>query len=96
METKDYLSQIKKIVFSHLNPKEYRIFLFGSRAVKKHRPFSDYDIGITGPQKIDWQTLALINEKLENSNIPVRVDIVDFGQVSPKFKKVATKNIVYL
>ena len=40
--------EIKKIIFQFLNPKEYQVFIFGSRAKGKAKKYSDYDIGILG------------------------------------------------
>ena len=83
---------IKKIIFRHLSPKEYQIFLFGSRAVGKNQRFSDFDVGVLGPNEIPAGKLSLIEEELENSDVPYKVDVVDFYRVRPEFKKVALRH----
>jgi len=35
--------EIKKIIYKFLKPKEYKLFVFGSRATNNSRKFSDYD-----------------------------------------------------
>lgn len=85
--------EIKKIIFNFLNPLEYRVFIFGSRATGKSKKFSDYDIGILGEKPIPWKTLALIEEVFENSDLPFDVDIVDFSLVSQGFRKIALSKI---
>ena len=57
--------EIKKIIFRFLNPKEYQIFIFGSRATRKAKKFSDYDIGIFGKKPVSFETLGLIDEAFE-------------------------------
>lgn len=86
-------SQIKKIIFEHLPPKDYQVFIFGSRATGRAKKWSDWDIGVQGKQSIPLQILAKINEELENSNIPYLVEVVDFTQVRDKFKNFALKDI---
>jgi len=85
--------KIKQILLEFLDPKDYRFFVFGSRASGTAGKFSDYDIGILGKTPLSFETLALINEALEDSDLPFRVDVVDFSLVSPGFKKVALSEI---
>lgn len=92
MTCMDAEREIKKIIFKYLPPREYQIFLFGSRAAGKNRPFSDYDIGVLGPRDLPIQNISLIEEELEESNIPYKVDVVDFNKVRPEFKKVALRH----
>lgn len=89
----DAAEEIKKIIFKYLPPREYQIFLFGSRAIGNHNPKSDYDVGILGKEPIPEQIIPAIEEELENSDIIYKVDVVDFNHVSPRFKELALKNI---
>jgi len=90
---KNIEKEIEEIIFAFLSPKDYRAFIFGSRASGKAGKFSDYDIGILGEKPLSFETLSLIKGALDDSDIPVRVDIVDFSLVSPEFKKVALTKI---
>ena len=85
---------IKKIIFRHLSPKKYKIFVYGSRATGKARKWSDYDIGVVEKEEVPYPILAKVSEELENSNIPVNVDVVDFHHVSDRFKKLALYKII--
>lgn len=88
-----------KIIKSNLNsylPKNYKAFIFGSRATNNNRPFSDIDLGILGPKPVDRRKLNSLSFSLEDSNIPYIVDIVDFSTVSDKFKATALKKIIYI
>ena len=84
---------IKNTVFKFLDPKEYEIFVFGSRAHGGAKKYSDYDIGITGKKPVSSLSKIFIEENLEESNLPYKVDIVDFAKIPKKFKKVAMSNI---
>ncbi len=93
---KDYLPEMKTIIAKYLDLQKYRLFLFGSRVAGTNRKFSDYDIGILGPEKVPLREMALISADLDDSNIPYRVDVVDFQSVSEKFRRVAMKEVKYL
>lgn len=84
---------IKDIVYKFINPNEYKIFIFGSRATGKAKKFSDYDVGIIGKKPVEWKTLSLIDEVFEESDIPFKIDLVDFFLVSENFKKTALLKI---
>jgi len=84
---------IRNTIFKFINPNEYKIFIFGSRATGKARKFSDYDVGIIGEKPVEWKTLSLIDEVFEESDIPFKIDLVDFSLVSDKFKKTALLKI---
>ncbi len=85
--------QTKDIIFKYLNPKQYQVFIFGSRASGRAMKFSDYDIGVWGKNSLPSKTKILIEESLEESNIPCKIDIVDFSLVSSDFRKIALSKI---
>jgi len=66
----------------------YHAFLFGSRAKGMSMPLtSDWDIAITGPERVDPLLLMDIEEAIERANFIHEVDIVDLATVSPAFRK---------
>lgn len=87
--------QVKAIIFQHLNPKDYKIFIFGSRARGMHAKYSDIDIGIEG-SPLPAKTKIELEEAFEESDLPYNVDIVDFSTVSEKFKQVAKQHTIAL
>ncbi|MDA2935675.1 nucleotidyltransferase domain-containing protein [Patescibacteria group bacterium AH-259-L05] len=87
---------IKKIIFQFLDPKVHKVFIFGSRATGKAKKYSDYDIGIWSKKPIPSSTKILIEEALEESDLPYNVDIVDFSFVDKKFKDIALSKIKQL
>lgn len=87
---------ITKIVFRYLDPTKDKIFIFGSRAIGENRKFSDVDLGIISKRKIPYMLISDLEEAFEESDIPYKVEIVDFSTVSKRFKNLALKKIVSL
>ena len=89
-----YLEEAKHIILSFAEIKEYAVFVFGSRADGTAHQRSDIDIGILGKQALPAFIKLDIEEQLEESNIPLRVDFVDFNKVDQAFKKEALKTVI--
>jgi predicted nucleotidyltransferase len=71
------------------------IFLFGSRAQKRTRRSSDFDIGIRGLSAKEFDALkSSIVEAVEESHIPHEVDVVDFDRALEPFRSVAQRERV--
>ena len=66
------------------NAAELRIWIFGSRAVEKHRPFSDIDILLESPA-LNFSDLSRLEEEFEESSLPYKVDLVDLRKISPEY-----------
>lgn len=89
ISSKSIEKTIREIIFNFLNPRECQVFIFGSRATGRANKFSDYDIGILSKKPLSFDRLAFIKEAFEESNLPFRVDIIDFSLVSQRFREVA-------
>jgi len=85
---------LRKIVYRYLPDDSYKAFIFGSRATGKNRKFSDLDLGINGPRSLTPKEYISIKNELEDSDIPYRVDLVDFAKVNNKFKKISNNYII--
>ena len=94
--SKKTAKEIKDIISRFLDPKEYQVFIFGSRVTGKAEKYSDYDIGIFGEKPISFETLGLIDEAFENSDLPYIINVVDFSMVPKNFKKIALSKIKIL
>jgi predicted nucleotidyltransferase len=87
----DYLTIAKNIVLKHIDVQNYKVFIFGRRAVGNVSKFSDLDIGVIGTKPIDPRTIFEMEHELEESLVHYKVDIVDFFNVDEAFKKMALK-----
>ena len=89
-----YLERLKKVTIDALKGEEVKIILFGSRARQDNHATSDVDIGLLPRGKVDGKKMILLREKLDDLNIPYKVEIVDFSQSSAEFKKEAMRGAI--
>lgn len=54
-----------------------QVWIFGSRATGKARPFSDLDLLLTQPPKLNWAQRTALRDGFEASRLPFRVDVVE-------------------
>jgi len=99
MESKEvienkYIWKLKEIVMEFLKYDKVKVILFGSRARGDNYISSDIVIGIIPYGKFDDKKITLLKEKTENLNIPYKVEIVNFMEVSKEFKQEALKKVV--
>ncbi len=73
---------IRQIIGEHI-PSQARIYLYGSRAKGDNRWNSVYDLWIDG--EISSRKLVELIEKLEESVVPFRVEIVTTQQLTGRF-----------
>lgn len=93
MENK-YLAKLKNLVLSLLRDEKVKVVLFGSRARNDNNIGSDVDIGLLPYGEFDRRKIFLLKEKIEDLNIPYKVEIVNFRETSEEFKKEAVKEAV--
>lgn len=88
------LLKLKELVTGFLKNEQVTILVFGSRARKENLPFSDVDIGIIPHNGFPESKLALLREKIEDSSVPYKVDIVNLSETSQNFRKEILKDAV--
>ena len=93
MENK-YIAELKKIILDDLQNENVKIILYGSRARGDNHYTADVDIGFIPREKFNTIKITLLREKLENSNIPYKVDIVNLNTVSADFKNEIMKDAI--
>ena len=92
---KNYEAIAKEIILKELHTADCRIFLFGSRARKDNHRFSDMDIGILPGKNFNERVLYTLRDKLNDSIIPFKVEVVNFNYADAAFKQEALKDAVY-
>lgn len=88
--------EIMGIVSKFLDPKQYKVFYFGSRVSGKADENSDIDIGIEGPETIPLSVISQIKESVSNIPTLYTIDLVDFHAVPSDFAQIAKEKIEYL
>lgn len=59
------------------------VWVFGSRAAGRSRPFSDLDLLLTWPKRLSWAQRAALRDAFDESELPFRVDVVEADALSP-------------
>ena len=90
----NHLSIVEGILAEHVPECEVRAF--GSRATWNAKDYSDIDVAIVGDGPLDWRTLGRLKESFEESNLPMRVDVLDWHAISESFRKVIKRDYVVL
>jgi len=60
-------------------PPVEKALLFGSRAKGTHKPGSDIDLALMGPD-LDWETIGRISCALDDLPIPYRFSLIMFNE----------------
>lgn len=84
------LKLIKDILKHHLP--NHHVLIFGSRVAAHHKPHSDVDLCILGDEPLSLKQTALLREAFSESDLPMRVDIVDWATLTSEFKNIIKKN----
>ncbi len=67
---------------------EYEVWAFGSRVQGRARMHSDLDIAIITDEPLPFQVLAMLEEEFAESDLPWKVDVVDWAATSPSFRAI--------
>ena len=73
------LESTKRIVLEQLKTFRAKVYLFGSQATGKARLYSDIDVAILPLEPLPIHIVSEIRERLEESNILRKVDVVDLS-----------------
>ncbi len=80
------LETIKRILKSHVP--ECDVWVFGSRAHGRAlKPYSDIDLAVITNQPMNASRYADLQEDFSESELPFKVDIVDWSAASESFRE---------
>ena len=63
------------------------VWVFGSRATGKAKPYSDLDLGLAGTAALPLACEGELAEAFAESDLPFRVDVVDLFSVESSFSE---------
>jgi len=63
------------------------VWAFGSRATGAAKPYSDLDLALIGETPLPLDTLAALREAFSESDLPWKVDLVDWATTNATFRK---------
>jgi len=82
-----YLEQVKAILRAHVPSAE--VWAYGSRVTGGSHEASDLDLVLRNPRNLleETGTLYELKEAFTESNLPIRVDVMDWARVPASFHK---------
>ena len=90
-----HLQAVQKIL-AEIIP-DRTLWVFGSRAHGVNlKPYSDLDLAVMGDQPLELSTSVRLKDAFSESNLPFKVDIVQWCELDETFKDIIRKNYVEL
>ena len=86
------LETVRRVLREHVPGLE--VWAFGSRVSWTARETSDLDIALMTTEPLDAMRLAEMREAFVQSDLPFRVDIVDWSSTSKAFQNIIERNFV--
>ena len=81
---------VREILRKHVPERE--VVVFGSRATGTAKKYSDLDIAILGDEPLSLDTIASIGEGLGDSDLPFKVDVVDWARADEAFRAIIRRD----
>lgn len=67
------------------------VWAFGSRVLGTAHSYSDLDLILLTNKPLDWGMLFHLKEAFAESDLPFKVDIVDWSSITPAFQALIRK-----
>lgn len=83
---------VRDILRRHVAQAE--VWAFGSRATGTAKPYSDLDLAIIAGQPLPLATLAALAEAFSESDLPWKVDLVDWATTGEPFRRIIERDKV--
>jgi predicted nucleotidyltransferase len=77
-------------------PAGVRVWAFGSRVTGCARRYSDLDLALEAAQKVPFDVLSQLAEALSESDLTIKVDLVDLKAIDPSFRRLIAADMVPL
>lgn len=81
-----HLKEVKNILEKFVP--HHEVWAFGSRVTGKAKEYSDLDLTVISKKPLPLKTMSLMKEAFSESNLPFKVDLVDWSLISEEFQKV--------
>jgi predicted nucleotidyltransferase len=88
------LQLLERLLFEPLKARGARVWIFGSRARGDQKKFSDLDVLFEESNPISLVELSKIREELEESELPIKVDLVAVKDLAESYRASVMKDRV--
>ncbi|MFA6021661.1 MAG: nucleotidyltransferase domain-containing protein [Rhodospirillales bacterium] len=89
-----WLNEIRALALNTLAPFDTSVYLYGSRARSDWKRLSDVDIAIDPHEPLSPTVVLDLEERLEECQVPLRVDIADLSRSNVDFRGKVMKEAV--
>ena len=85
-------NEVKRILERYVP--QYDVWVFGSRATWKAKAYSDLDLAVITDTKFPLNTLAHLQSAFDESDLTIKIDVVDWAATSEAFREIIRKTSV--
>ena len=75
---------------------QYDVWVFGSRARRTAKKYSDLDLAIITEKPLNLETSAALTDAFSESDLPYKVDVVDWYTAQDSFRKIIQRDKVVI
>ena len=79
-----HLDEVRRILARHAPGA--RAWAFGSRTAGHAKRFSDLDVALEVENGVPIETLVRLRDAFSESDLPIKVDVVDWNALDPEFR----------
>ena len=72
------------------------VLAFGFRATRTAKEYSDLDLAVLGDEPLSLDTSSCLTEGFSESDLPFKVDLVDWAKIDEAFRQVIRRDGVAL
>lgn len=88
----DHWAIVRRILQKHVP--QYAVWAFGSRAKWSAKEYSDLDLAVITDKPLPLSIRAALDEDFSESDLPWKVDVVDWASTNASFQKIIEKDKV--
>ena len=82
-------------ILKHRLP-QHEVWAFGSRTKSTAKVYSDLDLAIISGQPLDLGVQAAVTEDFLDSDLPFKVDVVDWATTSEAFRRIISRDKIVM
>jgi type I restriction enzyme S subunit len=85
---------VRSILQKHVP--QYEVWAFGSRIQWTAKPYSDLDLAVMTERPLPLDVSAHLSEDFSESDLPWKVDVLDWASTQDPFRDIVTRNHVLI
>jgi len=86
----DHWAIVRSALRRHVPDRE--VLAFGSRATWTAKDYSDLDLAVMGEEPLSLRTASALDETLGDSDLPFKVDVVDWARTDDGFREIIRRD----